>query len=160
MRWHLKEIEKVLIDNQEMLYKLAWKYLSNHEDVLDAIQETAYKALKNSSKLRKIEYALTWVVRILINNCLQTLSERKKFVKIELNENFTSKESNFTEKLELNEALLGMSKKYRDVVVMKYIEGYKIKEIAVIYNKSENTIKTWLKRGLESSRSEVSRYDI
>jgi RNA polymerase sigma-70 factor (ECF subfamily) len=149
-----------LIDNQEMLYKLAWKYLSNHEDVLDAIQETAYKALKNSSKLRKIEYALTWVVRILINNCLQTLSERKKFVKIELNENFTSKESNFTEKLELNEALLGMSKKYRDVVVMKYIEGYKIKEIAVIYNKSENTIKTWLKRGLESSRSEVSRYDI
>ncbi len=143
-----------------MLYKLAWKYLSNHEDVLDAIQETAYKALKNSSKLRKIEYALTWVVRILINNCLQTLSERKKFVKIELNENFTSKESNFTEKLELNEALLGMSKKYRDVVVMKYIEGYKIKEIAVIYNKSENTIKTWLKRGLESSRSEVSRYDI
>lgn len=155
----MKVIEDALVDNHEMMYKIAWKYLENHDDILDAIQETAYKALRNSNKLRNQDFATTWIIRILINNCLQMLKEKKRIIKVEINVSLLGESYDLESKLELDETLLKMNKKYRDVIILKYIEGYKIKEIATIYNKSENTIKTWLRRGLESGRNEVLLYD-
>ncbi len=46
-------IEETLINNHEILYKIAMRYLKNHEDALDALQDTAYKAIKNSNVFLK-----------------------------------------------------------------------------------------------------------
>lgn len=155
----LKIIEENIIDNHEMLYKIASKYLKNHNDVLDALQETAFKAIKNSNKLKEEEYALTWIVRILINNCLQTIRKKKQIVIVELNEEIIRDNSTqFESNIEISDILCKINQNYRDVIVLKYIEGYKIREIAKIYKKPESTIKTWLRRGLESIGNEVD-YD-
>ncbi len=144
-------IEDMLINNHDMLYKIAMRYLKNHEDALDALQDTAYKAIKNSHKLKNLEYASTWITRILINNCLQILKKNKRYLDFENSFEFSELESN----IELDELLLSLKPNYRGVIVLKYIEGYKIKEIADMYNKPESTIKTWLRRALKSLKSEV-----
>jgi RNA polymerase sigma-70 factor (ECF subfamily) len=154
----VKTIEETLIDNHEILYKVAMKYLRNHDDVLDALQETAYKSIKNSKKIRNKEYTLTWITRILINNCLQTLKKKKRFEAVEFNEGACFANQIEVEPLieiEVSELLLKLKTNYRDVITMKYIEGYKIKEIAEIYNKPESTVKTWLRRGMAILKSEV-----
>lgn len=154
----VKTVEETLIENHEMLYKIAMKYIRNHDDVLDVLQETAYKAIKNSNKIKNREYTLTWITRILINSCLQTLKKKKHFETVEFNDgayfvNHTKAELEV--EMEVSELLLKLKSNYRDVITLKYIEGYKIKEIAEIYNKPESTVKTWLRRGLAVLKSEV-----
>lgn len=156
----MKLIEETLINNHEMLYKIAMKYLKNHDDVLDALQETAYKTIKNSNKVKEQEYLLTWIIRILINTCLQMLKKNKRFDIIEFDENaYYVNSVEIDSDIEISEMLISLNKNYRDVIIMKYIEGYKIREIAAVFKKPESTIKTWLRRGLESLGSEVKSYE-
>lgn len=152
----MKRIEEELLNNQDLLYKVAARYLKSHHDILDALQETAYKAIKFSHKIKDDRFILTWIVRILINNCLQILKSSKRFPIVEITENpYSGYTDSPNPEIEINDCLLKLNKNYRDVIVMKHIEGYKISEIAQIYNKPEGTIKTWLRRGLESLKSEV-----
>ncbi|MCH4887079.1 sigma-70 family RNA polymerase sigma factor [Acidaminobacter sp. JC074] len=151
----MKIIEKAIIEKQEMYYRIAFKYLNNHEDTLDALQETAYKAIKNSNKLKNKDYASTWITRILINTCFDMLRKKKQYEWVELDERI-GKTYDLDSKLEVSEMIMKIKTKYRDVIVMKYLEGYKIKEIAEIFNKPEATIKTWLSRGLKSLKGEVA----
>ncbi len=151
----MKYIEEAIVEKHDMLYRIAFKYLNNHDDTLDALQETAYKAIKYSKKLKNEAYASTWITRILINTCFQMLKKNKRYEWVELDER-VNKGCELESEIELDELILKINSKYRDVIVMKYIEGYKVKEIAEIYNKPENTIKTWLRRGLKSLEKEVS----
>jgi len=151
----MKYVEEAIVEKHDMLYRIAFKYLNNHDDTLDALQETAYKAIKYSRKLKNEAYTSTWITRILINTCFQMLKKKKKYEWVELDER-VNKGCELESELELDDLILKINSKYRDVIVMKYIEGYKIKEIAEIYDKPENTIKTWLRRGLKSLEKEVS----
>lgn len=151
----MKYIEEVIIDKHEMLYRIAFKYLNNHDDVLDALQETAYKAIKNAHQLKNKEYASTWIVRILIRTCFDTLKRCKKYEWVELDERVVMDSEDLDSDLELNEMILKINPKYRDVIVMKYIEGYKVSELSGIFGKPEGTIKTWLRRGVKSLEKEV-----
>lgn len=151
----MKFIEEVIIDKHEMLYRIAFKYLNHHEDVLDALQETAYKAIKNAHQLKNKEYAFTWVVRILIRTCFDMLKRYKKYEWVELDERVSVESDDLSSNLELNEMILKINPKYRDVIVMKYIEGYKVNELSSILGKPEGTIKTWLRRGVKSLEKEV-----
>lgn len=151
----MKYIEEAIIDKQEMLYRIALKYLNNHDDVLDALQETAYKAIKNGHQLKNKDHASTWIVRILINTCFDILKHYKKYEWVELDERVAVDADELSSDLELNEMILKINPKYRDVIVMKYIEGYKVSELSSIFGKPEGTIKTWLRRGVKALEKEV-----
>ena len=161
----MKNIEELIINNHEKLYKIAAKYLRNHDDILDTLQETAFKAIKNSHKIKNEKFTMTWIIRILINNCLYILKKKKKVEFVELDENYyyanadSANADSANATIEITEWLLKIKKNYRDVIVLKYIEGYKIREIAEIYSRPESTIKTWLKRGLEMLKSEGTYYE-
>jgi len=67
---------------------------------------------------------------------------------------------------ELVEALLQLSIKYREVLILHYYDDYKIREIAELLQVSENTVKTRLVRGREKLKPllmnfewEVQQYD-
>jgi RNA polymerase sigma-70 factor (ECF subfamily) len=47
--------------------------------------------------------------------------------------------------------------KYREVIVLHYLEGYGIKEIAAALSLSESAVKMRLTRGRELLKSELSR---
>ena len=50
----------MLIDeNKAQLYKIAYSYMKNEVDVLEAIQETTYKAYMKIRKLREPKYFST-----------------------------------------------------------------------------------------------------
>lgn len=51
------------------LYKTAFLYLGSESQALDAVDEAVYKGLCNHKKLRQPEYFVTWMTRILINEC-------------------------------------------------------------------------------------------
>ena len=41
------EVERLLLENYEPYYRLAYSYVRQEQDALDIVQESAYKAIKD-----------------------------------------------------------------------------------------------------------------
>ena len=53
----------------QTMYKIAWSYLKNEEDVADVLQETTLACYEKLGDLKQNRYFKTWMTRILINKC-------------------------------------------------------------------------------------------
>jgi RNA polymerase sigma-70 factor (ECF subfamily) len=60
------------------MYKIAYSYFGNEQDALEAIQETTCRAYNNFHKLKQPQYFKTWLIRILINYCIDEKKRMKK----------------------------------------------------------------------------------
>lgn len=67
-----------IIENQNHFYRIAYSYLRNKEDALDAVQNTVCKALEKYQKLRTETALKMWVYRILVNESMQIIRDKKK----------------------------------------------------------------------------------
>lgn len=72
------ETEQLLTESYEKYYRLAYSYLHNKEDALDAVQESAYRAIRDCGKVKEKEYLATWIYRIVINVSLDILRRQRK----------------------------------------------------------------------------------
>ncbi len=138
--------------NSLAMYKVARAILGNDEDAADAIQDTILICFEKIHTLKNPEYFKTWLIRILINECNQIL---RHYRNMNLQEDFPEiprKDMSMAE-FEFKEMLSQVEEKYRIILVLYYVEGYKISEIAELLDMNENTVKTRLSRAREQIRA-------
>ena len=129
--------------NTQSMYKVAWAYLKNDEDVADAIQETILKCYEKLSTLKKDSYFKTWMIRILINNCNEMLRHKGRvFPTMEMEEGI------------FEELLASLEEKYQVVMLLYYSKSLSVKEIAALLEISQNTVLTRLSRARKQLRAE------
>lgn len=134
------------------MYKVARGILGNDNDVADAIQDTILKCFEKIHTLKKTEYFKTWMIRILINECNQILGHYKRVAMPgELPD--TPRQDASLAEFEFKEMLELVDEKYRIILVLHYVEGFKIAEIAELLDMKENTVKTRLARAREQIRA-------
>ena len=138
--------------------RVAYGYLGNDEDVADVIQDTILAAYESLHTLQKQKHFKTWLVRILINNCTKTWRRNKRNVSLENEQAAGHTESIDRGKadVEFKELLLSLPEDSRAIFQLYYGEQFTTKEIAVILDMNENTIKSKLHRGKEQLRVELS----
>lgn len=136
--------------NTLAMYKVARGILKNDEDAADAIQDTILTCFEKLNTLKKPEYFKTWMIRILINHCNQILTHYRGQDISEAPE-IPSQDMSMAE-FEFHEMLATADEKYRVVLVLYYVEGFRISEIAEILELNENTVKTRLKRAREQMK--------
>ncbi|GAA0685065.1 MULTISPECIES: sigma-70 family RNA polymerase sigma factor [Clostridium] len=138
-------------NNKEYLYKIAFMHVKNEDDALEVVHETVYKAFISIRRLKKPEYFRTWLTRMLINAAIDNIKKRKNQIAIEdieICEKYIL-EINRDISLDLRKELDKLKDDYKSVITMKYLHDMKISDIAKATNKSENTVKTNLRRGLK-----------
>ncbi|WP_026694739.1 sigma-70 family RNA polymerase sigma factor [Peribacillus kribbensis] len=133
------------------LYKIAFSYLKNQNDALEAVQETTFRAYRSIGTLRQPQFVSTWLVRILINYCSSHLRMNKNLVSGERLGDLPSGQSG-SASLELQEAIQGLEEKQREIIMLRYFHDMKIKDIADVLQCPEGTAKTWLTKALQSLR--------
>ncbi len=143
------EFTQNVLDCEQTLYRIGISMLKNEKDCEDAVQETLLNAYGNLHKLRKEEYFKTWLIRILINECNKQLKRRGKLsaaeVTNEIDDTVAETESMpHSERTELRMAVEQLEPKYRAVIVMRYIEGFSVKEMKSILRIPEGTVKSRL----------------
>lgn len=136
---------ELMEQNSLAMYKVARGILNNDEDAADAIQDTILACFEKIHTLRKPEYFRTWMIRILINECNQVLRHYKNLNMGEEMWDIPDRDMSIAE-FEFKEMLEKVDEKYRIVLILYYVEGFKISEIADILNIKENTVKTRLAR--------------
>ena len=144
-----KQVEHVLLSEYNRYYRLAFSYVHNEADACDIVQNGAYKAIRASKNLKNIEYAGTWVYRIMLNEIFRFCKE-PKHVPLEHVE-----ETGYEERYEdpdLRRALDQLSREDKAVVELKYFEDMKLEEIAKILQENVNTVKSRLYRAMKKLR--------
>lgn len=158
------------------IYNYALKQCSNDDLAADITQKTFIAVFKNLKKLKDVASFKPWVYRIATNFCHQEGRKmaKAKTVPFTVTRNndgeSTIKEEGEAEGVyfnpemsyrqqELEKILFGclqeLPKDQRSVIIMKEYEGMKFREIADIMNTSENTVKTWLYRGLKLLKQQL-----
>ena len=130
---------------EEYFDRVYYKVLSvvkNDDDAEDICQETFISVYKNLSKFREESNIYTWIYRIAINKTYDFFKKRK--FEFEINDDVLSlpEDINFDTKVILQEKLKLISEKEREIVILKDIYGYKLKEIAEMKSMNLSTVKS------------------
>lgn len=152
---------EIVLGSTDSLYHISKSILKNDADCEDAVQEAIAIAFAKLHTLKKEQYAKTWLTRILINECYHILKKRERFTAFSGCEE--EPECNLEDYSELYQALFMLKKEYRLTIVLHYLEGYSVKEIAGIMNTGVGTVKSRLSRGrdkLKSILEEERAYEI
>ena len=137
------------------MYKAARAILYNDEDVADAISETILTCWEKLWQLREEDYFRTWMTRILINKCNDILRNQKNISLVEEIPEASSYDTKY-ENVEWKDALDSLGEKYRLVLMLYYVEGFKTGEIRDILNMPESTVRSRLARGREQLAEELA----
>lgn len=131
------------------------------------MQSTYLKAFYSLSRFKYGSGFSTWLVRIMINECLHLLRRQLQFkavdISAELPERVVSFETREEElikkemKLLLETSILALSPKYRSVYMLREVEGLSTVETAETLEISESNVKIRLHRAKEMLRDELIR---
>ena len=130
------------------MYKTARAVLYNEEDVADAISDTILACWEKIGQLKQDGYFRTWMTRILVNKCTDIIQKKKQFCLMEDVPEIPSRDNGY-EDTEWKEALNMLGERYRLIMILYYVEGFKISEISSILDIAESTVRTRLSRGRE-----------
>ena len=152
---HIRESQLTgyLVENQVRFYRLAYSYLHNREDALDAVQSAVCKALEKQDSLRDADAMRTWFYRILVNVCTDLLRRRQR-------ESSAMPEEwelgSYEDPLPPDEALARRVEKLppevRAVIKLRFYEELSLKEISAVLDCPLSTVKTRLYTGLKKLR--------
>lgn len=150
-----------IVENQNKFYRLAFSYVQNQEDALDAVQNSVCKALEHYSQIRNEEVIKTWFYRILVNESLKILKERKK---ISGNEeemaSLSYEEKGFEIQDDLYSHINRLDEDTQKIIKLRFFEELSLKEIAQITELNLNTVKAKLYRGLKLLKVEIQEVEI
>ncbi len=140
------EIGKIIIDNMQSLYRVAFSILRNEEEIYDAISNTTVIVFEKIHTLKKEEFFKTWLTRILINECYKIYNQNKKIIYLEnCNQEGLTYNDEYVD-FEMRNLVKNLDRDLREVVVLYYFEEFSVKEIAKLVNIPEGTVKSRLSR--------------
>ena len=128
------------------MYKTARQILQLDEDIADAVQETILTCWQKLDQLRDECAWRAWMMRILINNCYEQIRKHGLETSIDILPEAAAYSENY-EQVEWQDLLWRLEAKYRMVLILYYLEGFRTGEIAQILGMPEATVRTRLKRG-------------
>lgn len=147
--------EKYIIENKEKAYRISFMYLKNKDNALEVVQESVVKAYSKLNTLKDIDALDKWFMRILVNTALdfirknsKTIVSEEEVIEVLINKDI-EKESSF------NEIIENLDENLKGIIILKYFDGYKIREISEILNISESQIKNKIHKALNILRKEI-----
>ena len=130
-------------------------YVKNQQDAVDILDETIYKAYSSINKIREEKYFNTYITRILINSSIDFIRKNKKIIYVdEVAAEDRTKELK-EEKIDLFTAIDKLPAMEKTIIILKYFQDFKIKEISEVLNQSESNVKNYLHKALTDLRCDL-----
>lgn len=139
-----QEFADRIVGMQGTLYRVSTSLLPALCDREDAVQEALRRAWQSREKLRDDGAFRSWMIRILINECYAILRGRKREFPAE---RLPEWELLPDADLGLFERVAALDEKYRLPLMLHYVEGYGVAEVARMLRLPQGTVKSRLHRG-------------
>ena len=138
-------IEKVMHTHGNMLFRLCLITLGNASDAEDVVQETMIQYLQKAPTFKSVEHEKAWLIKVATNKCRDMLRYKSKHPVVNMEEiiEFTKDTTNSG----IIDALMTLPEKFRIVLILYYVEEYRIEEIASVIGKTKSAVKMRLQKG-------------
>ena len=143
----------------QAMFNIACRYLKNHEDAKDAMQEGFLKAFVNIKSYKDTSAFGAWLKRIIINQCIDVLKKRQFITQSLEIENLQVVDDDDDDdddddwqfdsaitKQDITNAIDRLSEKYKTVISLYLLEGYDHEELSQILGIPVKTSRTQLRR--------------
>lgn len=151
------EIITAVYKHGDTVKRVCTIHLKNHMDTEDIFQEVFLKYMLSKKEFENETHEKAWLLRVAINACKDY---RKNFFRskcMPLEELMETADEIGLRNRELLMAVLGLPRKYRQVIYLHYYEGYSPDEIGWILHRNVNTVYTHLTRGRQCLRAELEK---
>ncbi|MBQ4073881.1 MAG: sigma-70 family RNA polymerase sigma factor [Clostridia bacterium] len=138
---------------EEKLYRLARSMLRRDMDCADAIQNAVFLAWSKRHHLKDEQKFEAWLFRILINECrnIQRDYLKRKQV-LPLDQGMQLAADSPSRDLDLAQALEKLPEKHRLPIVLHYMNGLTVPQIASVLRLPLTTIKGRIREGMKKLR--------
>ena len=142
-------VEELIDQHGDDILRLCLLYMGERQLAEDAFQETFVRAWRHLSAFRGESSAKTWLSHIAVNVCrdmLRTpwLRMRRSARSVEVMEHLPAPDA--TPRHELMDAIRALPDKYREVIVLVYVQDMKLREAAAQLRLPVPTVSTRLRR--------------
>ena len=148
--------DRIVAEHRARVTALAYRLLGWSADVEDVVQEVFLAALKGLPKFRGQARFSSWLTRIVINKCRTHRRRRLLRLRWQAQEppkpQVTSSASTEERMLDretferVHRAIQGLPMRYREVVVLRYLEEMPIEAMSEVLGTTTNTIQVRLHR--------------
>ncbi len=150
-----EEVEQTIIEYSDLLYKICFLILKDDSDVQDVLQETFIKYMTKSPDFESEDHKKAWLIKVSQNKCKEFLRFHKRHAAVpleEVEESFSVTDGMDTDTSNILSLIWNLKYKLKSVVILYYIEGYKVNEVARILGISESAVKKRLERARKELR--------
>lgn len=147
------ELSRLIDEYGSSVLNTAYLYLNDKQLAEDVFQEVFIKAYLKMNTFEFRSSIKTWLIRITINQCKDTIkSAYRKRVNIGLDDIDSACESaeqaaeEHIESERLYNAVMSLKPKYREIIMLRYYNELTLEEIASALNISNGAVRTRLSR--------------
>ena len=140
-----EDVETIIERYGDLLYRLCILMLKNESDAEDVIQETLIKFYRTAPVFENADHEKAWLIRVATNECRDLLRFRVRHPLAEVEQIMVASEDSADSGI--LEALASLPEKYKLVLALYYVEGYKVEDIAKIIGRTSSAVKMRLQKG-------------
>lgn len=145
--------EDILDKYGNNLYRICLVTLKNQADAEDALQDTLVRYLQKAPRFESEEHQKAWLIRVAVNICRDMLRKRR-YHQEEL-ENIPVPQAD--EQQSALDALLTLPEQFRIPMILHYVEGYSVAELAKLLSLTQSAVKMRLSKGRTLLREAVGK---
>ncbi|WP_053957646.1 RNA polymerase sigma factor [Inediibacterium massiliense] len=145
---------KLIMSKKDDYYKLAYVYMKNSEDAMDAMEDMIVILYENIYQLKKENAFFSWSKTILVNCCKNILRQNKKSIALDFVED-RFYESGFEEKedqIMIEKYLSRLNHKHQEIIKLRYFLGLDYETISNILKIPLGTVKSRISIGIKKLR--------
>lgn len=152
------KFEQLYEKYRKLMFYVANKILHNQEDAEDAVHEAFVSIAKNIKRIHGVNCPETrsFVVVITERKAIDIINKRHPDVSYEENENLMGIEIPEPGDHGLADAMAKLPARYREMLLLKYANGYSTNEIATMFNMNQKTVQKVLWRAKSMLAKQLS----
>jgi len=171
----IQSFDKIVAENESKIFNVIYSFVGDYDDALDLTQETFIHAFRHLHNFRQESSISTWIYTIAMNVCKKSHNKRKKISLVFTDSidnpktnsyvmNQALQDQSVEENIEIDEVQLfirqeisSLPKKYKTVIILKYLQDLSYEEIAEIVGCNIGTVKSRLSRAKEKLKPKLKR---
>ena len=152
---YMEGFEEIYYRYRDWTYRLAFRFTGGHESALDVLQETFTYLLSKFPGFKLTAKMTTFLYPVVRHLSILTIRKNKSYVSIDDIPDvfFTAAEDKLSQQQrDLAEVLRALPDKQREAVLMRFVDGMELREIASVLGIPLGTVKSRLGNALRTLR--------